>query len=178
MKFDNFLAVDEGFQSFDGRYANISGASTTTMMQTSITNSITNVQQSGWVSYAYFNYPIPHPQYPNRKLVVIAQINNVNAMAFQNATRLIPTQNNSFIFNLGKTGLLNFLTNPALNTNVANFASTFASNGFTTTQAVNNFLSYLSSQTELRRNVYVPYLNQTFTIPANIFRYACYYQLT
>ena len=175
MKFDNFSAVDEGFQPFDGGYSYISGqpliTATETMTQTIITNSVQGV--SGWfVTLSSMQFSVPSPQYPNRKLVIVAQQYGLNANTFQNSPRLIPQQPNSFLINLGKTRMINGLT---YFINQINALKNTMVNGVPSAQGLNSFLTYLYSANQTLRTVYVPYLNLNVTIPANIFRYGCYY---
>jgi hypothetical protein len=166
------VKFDGGFANITGIPANLSMNASQTLTQTSIGNSVQGIL--GWyINLSSVQYASPTPQYPNRKLVMVAQQYSTNAMAFQSSPRLIPQQPNSFLYTLGKNRMINLLSG------FTNYVTAFNNsmvNGVPSANGLNYFLSYLAQQNQNLRIVNVPYLSLNVTIPPNIFRYACYFK--
>jgi len=196
MKFDNFQAVDEGFQSFDGRYANIAG--TTASADPNSILALTTAKQEGALiaqnNFSYTTPPIvggwytspinkfvafPSASKPNRKLVLSYQAHIPNLQAFE-ANQVLPnftplTTNADLAVRVGNR-IQNFLNNsPSLVNALTTLRNNLSSPNLTSQQYsffLNNYYNSLASISELSRNVMVG--TTTIKAPANLYRLYVY----
>lgn len=197
MKFDNFSAVDDGFQNFGGsNYSNITG--TTASVDPNSIFALTTAKQEGALvaqnNTPYSTPPIygdwytsplnkfvafPSASKPNRKLVLSFQLNMANSQAF-NANQVLPNftplTSNSEISVLVGNRILNFLNNSPSLVNALTTLKNNLSNPSLTSQQysyyLNNYYTSLSSISEMARNVMVG--NTMVKAPANLYRLYVY----
>jgi hypothetical protein len=197
MKFDNFSAVDSGFESFSGKgYANITGG--TTYVDPNSINALTTAKQEGALieqnNTPYSAPPIiggwntstinkfvafPSATKPNRKLVLSFQAHIPNIQAFsanQVLPNFTPFANNADLAVSVGNKVLNYLNNSASLTNaLATLKNNLSSANLSAQQYsyyVNNYYNTLASVSELARNVVVG--TTTIKAPANLYRLYVY----
>jgi hypothetical protein len=197
MKFDNFQAVDEGFQNFGGsNYSNIAG--TTASSDPNSILALTTAKQEGALiaqnNTPYSTPPIiggwntstlnkfvafPSASNPNRKLVLSYQAHIPNVQAFS-ANQVLPnftplTNNADLAVRVGNR-IVNFLNNsPSLVNALTSLRNNLSSPNITSQQYsffLNNYYNSLASISELGRNIAVG--TTTIKAPANLYRLYVY----
>jgi hypothetical protein len=197
MKFDNFSAVDEGFQNFGGsNYVNIAG--TTTSVDPNSIMALTTAKQEGGLidqnNTPYSTPPIiggwntstlnkfiafPSASKPNRKLVLSYQAHIPNIQAFS-ANQVLPnftplTNNADLAVRVGNK-IVTYLNNSVSLVNaLTSLKNNLSSPNITSQQYsffLNNYYTSLASVNELARNVMVG--TATIKAPANLYRLYVY----